>query len=297
MKLPFYLVDVFAENKLEGNQLAVFDNAGELSTVQMQAIAKETNLAETTFITQKNNDTYRVRIFTTEYEMPFAGHPTVGTAAVIANKIQNEKPKTIHLELNIGPVDVHIEDNKSAFTLNKGEISQTLDKNQLAQGLELDAAVFGEHPIQVSSTGFAFAMVHVADMHTLKQLDISPQLMKKYLIENKLHKSVATNAVTLGFFFYTLSAENPENQMHARMLLLQDNTIFEDPATGSAHTAFIYYALKNNIFGTDFSVRSEQGFEIGRPSILEIKGSWLDGLPQITLGGKTQFVAQGIWEL
>ena len=297
MTIPFYLVDVFAENKLEGNQLAVFDNAGSLDTATMQAIAKETNLAETTFITNKTDDSYRVRIFTTEYEMPFAGHPTVGTAAVIAHKIQAVPSDVINLELNIGPVKVDINDNLAAFTLNKGEINQTLDKVELAKGLELPMDSLGHLPIQVSSTGFAFAMVHIKDLATLKKLELSPIPMKKYLIAKNLHKSVATNGVTLGFFFFTLEAEKPENQMHSRMFLLQEGTIFEDPATGSAHTAFTYYALMNNIFGTEFALNSEQGFEIGRPSILQIEGSWIDEVPQVRLGGKTQFVAQGMWEV
>jgi trans-2,3-dihydro-3-hydroxyanthranilate isomerase len=292
--LPFYLVDVFAENKLEGNQLAVFDKADELSTETMQAIAKETNLAETTFITAHNSDSFDVRIFTTENEMPFAGHPTIGTAGVIAQKIVKNSKADITLNLKIGPVKVVQKPDLYQFSLKNGSILSEIEKPQVAQMLEIELDKIGQYPCEVSSTGYPFLMVHIADLPTLKSLSIAPSKMLEFLLANDIHKSKTSYGTTVGVFCFCLEAENTENDMHSRMFLLQDNTILEDPATGSAHTAFAHYAHVHGIFGNAFQKRSEQGFEIGRPSILHI-GSATDGT--VSLGGKVQFVASGVWEV
>jgi trans-2,3-dihydro-3-hydroxyanthranilate isomerase len=292
--LPFYLVDVFTENKLEGNQLAVFDHAGELSTETMQAIAKETNLAETTFITAHNSDSFDVRIFTTENEMPFAGHPTIGTAAVIAHKIVKNNKADISLNLKIGPVKVEQKPDKYQFSLKNGSIISLIEKPQVAQMLEVELSKIGQYPCEISSTGYPFLMVHIADLPTLKSLSVAPSKMLEFLLANNIHKSKTPHSTTIGVFCYCLEAENSENDMHSRMFLLQDNTILEDPATGSAHTAFAHYAHVHGIFGESFQKSSEQGFEIGRPSILHI-GALQDGT--VSLGGKVQFVASGFWEL
>jgi trans-2,3-dihydro-3-hydroxyanthranilate isomerase len=293
-KIPFYLVDVFAENKLEGNQLAVFDQAGELSTKTMQAIAKETNLAETTFITAHHSNSFDVRIFTTENEMPFAGHPTIGTAAVIAQKIIKESQADIALNLKIGPVIVKQKPEMYQFSLKNGSILSTIEKQQVAQMLEIDLDKIGQYPCEISSTGYPFLMVPIADLATLNSLSIAPSKMLEFLLANNIHKSKTPYGTTVGVFCYGLEPENPENDMHSRMFLLQDNTVLEDPATGSAHTAFAHYAHVHGIFGESFQKRSEQGFEIGRPSILHI-GALADGT--VSLGGKVQFVASGVWEL
>jgi trans-2,3-dihydro-3-hydroxyanthranilate isomerase len=116
--------------------------------------------------------------------------------------------------------------------------------------------------------------------------------MLAFLLANDIHKSKTPYGTTVGVFCYCLEAQNPENDMHSRMFLLQDNTVLEDPATGSAHTAFALYAHEHGIFGDAFQKRSEQGFEIGRPSILHI-GSATDGT--VSLGGKVQFVARWVW--
>jgi trans-2,3-dihydro-3-hydroxyanthranilate isomerase len=292
--LPFYLVDVFAENKLEGNQLAVFDQAGELSTETMQAIAKETNLAETTFITAHHKGSFDVRIFTTENEMPFAGHPTIGTAAVIAQKILKDSQADITLNLKIGPVKVEQKPDMYQFSLKNGSIISSIEKPQLAQMLEIELDKIGQYPCEVSSTGYPFLIVHIADLTTLKSLSIAPSKMLEFLLANNIHKSKTPYGTTVGVFCFCLEAQNPENDMHSRMLLLQDNTVLEDPATGAAHTAFAHYAYVHGIFGDAFQKRSEQGFEIGRPSILHI-GALADGT--VSLGGKVQFVASGVWEV
>ncbi len=292
--LPFYLVDVFAECKLEGNQLAVFDNAGELSKETMQAIAKETNLAETTFITAKNGDSFDVRIFTTEYEMPFAGHPTIGTAAVIAQKILQNSASELTLNLKIGPVKILKKGELYQFSLKNGTILKALPKTEIAKMLDLSENKLGKFPSEISTTGYPFLMVEIIDLQTLKDISISPVKMLAFLQNHKIHKSNSPDNYTVGIFCFCLEAEKTENHMHSRMFLLQDNIILEDPATGSAHTAFAYYAQKHEIFGKSFQKRSEQGFEIGRPSILHIAAS---DNGSVTLGGNVQFVASGNWEI
>ncbi|MGL4632075.1 MAG: PhzF family phenazine biosynthesis protein [Leadbetterella sp.] len=292
--LPFYLVDVFAENKLEGNQLAVFDNAENLATETMQAIAKETNLAETTFITAKRRDSYDVRIFTTEYEMPFAGHPTIGTAATIAHKIVKNSSQSITLNLKIGPVTVNSNAGLFGFTLQNGSISGEIPALDVAQMLGLSHSDLDVYPYQISSTGYPFLMVGIRRLEALRNLKISTEEMRIFLLEHKLHKSNSTDGYTVGIFCFCLETEKKENDMHSRMFLLQENTIWEDPATGSAHTAFAHYANVQKLFGESFQKRSEQGFEMGRPSILHI-GADIEG--KVSLAGKVQFVASGLWEV
>ncbi len=297
MTIPFYLVDVFAENRLEGNQLAVFRHAGNLSTEMMQAIAKETNLAETTFITSENDTSFDVRIFTTEYEMPFAGHPTVGTAAVIAKHILLENTDSIVLNLKIGPIKVEFLDEITQFSIQKGSLGATFTAESVADLLEISIDEIDNLPIQVSSTGYPFLMIPLKNTTTLVNLMPNPSRFKEFLIEHKIHKSNAENQLTIGQFCFTRQALSASNDLHSRMFLLQDNTIFEDPATGSAHTALGHYLLENQVFGSNFKLKSEQGFEIGRPSILHIGGEKIDGINTITLGGKVQFIAKGEWEV
>jgi trans-2,3-dihydro-3-hydroxyanthranilate isomerase len=297
MTIPYYLVDVFAENRLEGNQLAVFRHAGNLSTTMMQAIAKETNLAETTFITAENGLEFDVRIFTTEYEMPFAGHPTVGTAAVIKKHILTEDVNSIVLNLKIGPIKVEFLDEIVQFSIQKGSISQSFSAESVANLLEISVEEIDDLPIQVSSTGFPFLMIPLKNIETLTGINPNSNRFKDFLIEHKVHKSNSEDGLTIGQFCFCRKALNPSNDLHSRMFLLQENTVFEDPATGSAHTALGNYLLENQVFGTDFKLKSEQGFEIGRPSILHISGNKTDGVNTITLGGKVQFIAKGDWEV
>lgn len=292
--IPFYLVDVFAENKLEGNQLAVFNNADELNTETMQAIAKETNLAETTFITGKKEGSFDVRIFTTEYEMPFAGHPTIGTAAVISQKIGGNRLLELVLNLKIGPVRVYQKSDLFQFSLKNGAIAKAVQKSEIAKMLGLSESKLGKFPAEISSTGYPFLMVQIADLDTLRRISVAPTDLLVFLQNHKIHKSNSPDNYTVGIFCFCLEAERVENDMHSRMFLLQDTIILEDPATGSAHTAFSYYAHKHEIFGKSFQKRSEQGFEIGRPSILHVAASE-DGI--VTLGGQVQFIASGIWEI
>jgi trans-2,3-dihydro-3-hydroxyanthranilate isomerase len=292
--MDFYWVDVFAEHKLKGNQLAVFHDTVGLNTAQMQAIAKETNLAETTFITEKVADVFTVRIFTTEYEMPFAGHPTLGTAAVIAQKLLEKPINEVKLKLRIGVVTVNLSDNLYSFSLKNGHLGPLFSKYKIAASLGLKTTDIGSFPVQISSTGYPFLMVNIPEISTIKSMMPSASNMLDFLKSNQLHKSNAKDGFTVGIYCYTLEAEHKENQMHSRMFLVQDGQILEDPATGSAHTAFSHYAFEHKIFGESFKVRSEQGFEIGRPSILHIAA---DTNGNVNLGGKVQFVASGQWEV
>jgi trans-2,3-dihydro-3-hydroxyanthranilate isomerase len=112
----FYVVDVFAESKYQGNQLAVIRNAADLTATEMQRIANESHFSETTFITQDQpeNGGYNVRIFTPHQEVPFAGHPTLGTAYIIKNFIAEGNSDTIKLNLGVGQIPVTIQKNEAA---------------------------------------------------------------------------------------------------------------------------------------------------------------------------------------
>ena len=211
-----------------------------------------------------------------------------------SQKILQNSVSELMLNLKIGPVKVLKKGELYQFSLNNGTILKALPKTDIAKMLDLSENKLGKFPSEISSTGYPFLMVEIKELQTLKDISISPTKMLAFLQNHKIHKSNSPDNYTVGVFCYCLEADKTENDMHSRMFLLQDNIILEDPATGSAHTAFAYYAQKHEIFGKSFQKRSEQGFEIGRPSILHIAAS---DNGRITLGGNVQFVASGNWEI
>ncbi|HEX7489676.1 MAG TPA: PhzF family phenazine biosynthesis protein, partial [Anaeromyxobacteraceae bacterium] len=225
-RLPFVLVDVFTSRPLEGNQLAVFTDGRGLSSQEMQRIARETNLSETTFVLPEPDaapgSPTRVRIFTVEEELPFAGHPTLGTASALRGA---SGAREVVLELGVGRVPVAFEDGpEGAF----GEMRQRdptfgrrHDPGAVAHALGLEDGVLDPGlPIETVSTGLAFAMVPVRSLAALQRLRPDLSGGADYL------------AGTDARFFYFVCREtvDPAAHLHARMLFHGG----EDPATGSA---------------------------------------------------------------
>ncbi|HXO37315.1 MAG TPA: PhzF family phenazine biosynthesis protein [Candidatus Acidoferrum sp.] len=300
-RLPFVQVDVFTSVPLEGNQLAVFTDGSSLSDAEMQALAKETNLSETTFILPRDAATerergVRVRIFTTTEELPFAGHPTLGTAMVLrSNALRNAAlpneasgstaAEEIALELNIGRIPVRFSTRDGLpfgiMTQRDPEFKQKHSREEVARasGLAIDD-VADDLPIQTVSTGNPFAIVPLKSLAILQKLSPGWAGMKAYL-----DKSDAK-------FLYFVSRDtlNPEAKLQSRMFFYNG----EDPATGSAAGPCAAWAVQYGVVPADQQVLMEQGVEMKRRSrIFFSAGRSGDKIVNVRVGGHVAEVARG----
>jgi len=285
-KCKFYNVDVFAERKLEGNQLAVFICEDEITDSNMQKIAKEMNYSETTFITSVENNT--VRIFTPDIELPFAGHPTLGTAYVMQKEIIKSNIKTLLLDLKIGQIPV-------LFKYKSGEAEEIwMEQNVPAFGQFFDPALIADSvflyeedidirfPIQEVSTGLPFIIVPLKTMDALKRARVERDKLLD-LIEN-------TNAKSL--LLFCPEARKKGNSLSVRVFTEVPG--FEDPATGSGNGCLVAYLSHHQYYGkSNVNIRVEQGYEIGRPSLLLLKAEEIDGQISVSVGGKVFLIASG----
>lgn len=289
-ELDYHLCDVFTTRPLEGNQLAVFLNATKLRPEQMQAIAREMNLSETTFIHRRDKNVesargVRVRIFTTREELPFAGHPTLGTAITIRQLLpEYANAETITLDLNAGQIPVHFPANpetpaNATFAEMKQldpEFGATHDAATIAPMLGLNAEDIAETPPQTVSTGTAFCITVLRSADALSRLRVNPTTSALYLRESGAR------------FFY---AAAPENQTwRARMQFYNG----EDPATGSAAGCAISYLVRHGLWPSGKSLHLRQGIEINRPSDLYLSAKLADGkVSEVHVAGSTVPVAMG----
>jgi trans-2,3-dihydro-3-hydroxyanthranilate isomerase len=286
MSLPFYIVDVFADKKYAGNQLAVFMDAENLSTEQMQQMAREINFAESTFVTKldKANNKAEIRIFTPAHEMQFAGHPIIGTSWVLMNKIFDNSPNEIKLEVPIGPIAISKSDDLIWLKAAQPKFWDTFSKIDFTFFSNLKVSDFeNQFPIQEVTTGSAFVMVGLSSKRALENLvldkDKADEWMKQHCKTN--HR---------GLYFYYLEGE----KLFSRMLCVEHNQLVEDAATGSASTCLQAFLLKYH--KPEFELTNHQGDYIGRPSEIYFNGKFSGDLFDIRIGGKAQFVAKGEWE-
>jgi len=290
-ELTFYIVDVFAVEKYTGNQLAIFTDASTLSEEQMQQLAKEMNYSETTFITstQLRDGGYDVRIFTPNKELPFAGHPTLGTAYIIQQTIINQPVETVKLNLKVGqiPVTWHNTDDMGEVLWMRQKpptFHQIFEASALAPVLSLDMnEIDARFPIQEVSTGIPFIIVPLKTHESLKRIRVNRE---KYfeLVENTESKEI------LVFCPETYASENDLSvRVFAEYL-----GIPEDPATGSANGCLAGYLVEHSYFGEKpVDVRVEQGYEIGRPSLLLLLAQRNEDTIEVLVGGKVVMVAKG----
>jgi len=282
----YVLVDVFAEKALEGNQLAVFLDGRGLTENEMQAIAREMNLSETTFILPSDSEDeekgIRVRIFTVNEELPFAGHPTLGTAYCLHGQTGSEQ---VVLKLNVGSVPVSF---TPSGTRSFGEMRQrdpefgeTYSREELAKALGLKIEdVAGDVPVQVVSTGMPFAIVPIRSLEVIQRMRVSWTAIAEF-IERRQAKFL---------YFVTRETVEPGSTLHARMIFYGG----EDPATGSAAGCCTAWAVKHGVLGPEQRGIIEQGFEISRPSRIHIRGSKEnDAISNIRVGGYCVEVARG----
>jgi trans-2,3-dihydro-3-hydroxyanthranilate isomerase len=290
-KLDFFIVDVFAEQKYSGNQLAVFRDANALSEDEMQIIAREMHFSETTFIlssTQREGG-YDVRIFTPEQEVPFAGHPTLGTAYVIQQEIIQRPVEQVVLNLEVGPIPVTFRNSQTGQDILwmrqiEPQFGQVLESNQLSQVLGLDEdEIDTRFPIQEVSTGLPHIIVPLKGLEALRKAKVDKQRYFN-LIENTWAKPV---------LIFCPEGYGEQHDLGVRMFA-DCFGIPEDPATGSGNGCLAGYLVKYQYFGTDsINIRTGQGFEVNRPSLLFLKAAANGNSIKISVGGKVIKIAEG----
>ncbi|HEU4790964.1 MAG TPA: PhzF family phenazine biosynthesis protein [Flavobacterium sp.] len=287
MKLPFYIVDVFAEEKYAGNQLAVFLNADGLSTEEMQKIAREINFAESTFITaiHPENNSASIRIFTAEHEMQFAGHPVIGTSWVLMNKIVESQPRNFKLSVPIGEIPIQQSRDLVWLHAAQPQFWDVFSKESFLSFTNLNFADFDdEFPIQEVTTGSAFVIISLKSKKALEDLTLELAKMKEWLLAH-----CKTNHRALYFYCFD------QGKLYSRMLYVEHNQILEDAATGSASTCLQAFLLKYH--SAEIKIVNHQGDFINRPSRIYFDGKLTGDYFDIKIGGKTQFIAKGEWEV
>ena len=281
-------VDVFTDRALAGNSLAVFLDGRGLNTGQMQAIAREMNLSETTFIlpgeqANEQENEIRVRIFTVQEELPFAGHPTLGTAFVLRGRTG---AREIRLALNVGKVPVRFDDvpGQPAFgemTQRDPEFGIIHETAAVAQATGLRSSDFDSSlPIQTVSTGLPYTIAALRSLDTLQNLHLDMRRVDEYL------------APSGGKFFYFVSREtvDPKARLHARMLFYNG----EDPATGSAAGCCAAWMVEHGVAASDEHVMIEQGLEMHRPSCIFVRATKRDNqIINVRVGGNCVEVLRG----
>ena len=289
-RLSYRSLDVFTQKPLEGNQLAVFTDGRGLSDEEMQALARETNLSETTFILPRpleveREQGVRVRIFTVTEELPFAGHPTLGTAAVLRS-LEKHPADAVTLDLRVGRIPVRFTLRDS--TLPFGEMRQrdpvagmVHDREQLARVTGLKIEDFEPQlPIQTFSTGLLFAIVPLRSLGVMRALNLNWSNVAEYL----------SRSDAKFLYFVTRETVNPKARLNARMIFYNG----EDPATGSAGGCAAAWMVQNGVARSDEQVMIEQGLEIKRPSEIYVRASRTgDKIDNVLVGGYSVEVARG----
>ncbi len=287
---------VFTDSRysFSGNQLATFWDAArnlELSDEEMQGMTLEFNFSETTFIlpTEQSHCAARVRIFTPAFEIPFAGHPTLGTAFVMKYRgLLPEEVEKANLELGIGPTPVeYLSSDTILMEQRKPEFLSTFDnKEGIAEAIQLDASdILDKNPIQFVSTGHPFLIVEAKSLQAVQDAVPSPSGIVEVLSGQSSQELVVFSAETV----------HEDSSVHARMFAPAAG-VLEDPATGSAAGPLAAYVEKYNILGRKeigVPVVIEQGYEIRRPSRLVsevIRGAAFDGM---RVSGQVRLIAEG----
>jgi len=286
-----FLVNVFAERPYAGNQLAVVTRAADLDARRMQAIAREMNFSETSFVLDDaaRDGAFDVRIFTPREEVPFAGHPTLGSAWVIRTELLREPCARLALRLAVGEIPVSFETTTDGTELLWLEprppwFGESAPRDTLAAvlGLGVDD-LDGTHPIQAVSMGLPFWIV------PLRSLDAA----RRCRVHREAYDAFVRDKEAKGIFVFTRETEDPGNAIHARVFV-DWYGVPEDPATGSANGCFAAYLVEHRVLGgPEVSLRVEQGCEMGRPSIIELRAHKDGERFDVRVGGRVIPVARG----
>jgi len=288
-RFSFVQFDVFSSRPFEGNALAVFSDGRGLSDQQMQALAREMNLSETTFVlpgdaAAERERGIRVRIFTVQKELPFAGHPTLGTAFALRGSTGVGE---VALELNVGKVPVRFEEKPGQpvfgeMTQKDPEFALIHDRETVVRATSLrDGDIDPSLPIQTVSTGLTFTIVPLRGLDGMRRLQVDLASSTEYL-----QQSGGGNF----FYFVTRETVDPAARLHARMLMYGG----EDPATGSAAGCATAWMVAHGVAQPDEHVLIEQGVEMLRPSRIFVRASHRDNrVVNVRVGGNVVEVLRG----
>jgi trans-2,3-dihydro-3-hydroxyanthranilate isomerase len=287
-RFGFVQLDVFTSEPFLGNPLAVFPDGRGLSDQEMQAIAREMNLSETTFVLPRDSAIerergVRVRIFTVQEELPFAGHPTLGTAFHLRGP---DSAKEVVLDLNVGKVPVRFEEASGQpvfgeMTQVNPEFGTRHDREAVERAAGLNCGdVDPSLPIQTVSTGVPFTIVPLRGLQLMRRLNLDLKGSSDYL------------APSGGKFMYFVTRETVDSQarLHARMIFYNG----EDPATGSAAGCAAAWMVANGIAQPEERVLIEQGVEMQRPSRIFVRASRKDDrVVNVRVGGNVVETVRG----
>lgn len=299
-EVRFIQADVFTDRAFAGNPLAIVPDGSSLTSEEMQAVAREMNLSETTFVlpAQDPSAAFRLRIFTPVAELPLAGHPVVGTCFILAQRGRltlNEGTNRIFQECGAGvlPVDIHVHQGEVArvyMTQKRPEFFKTTtDRGLLAAalGLEDDRLLPDGLPAEVVSTAIPQLMVPAQGLKDLEAIEIDLAALRR------VFDTIEARCLLI----FTRQTVHPNSTVHARMFA-PTLGVLEDPATGSAAGALGAYLVKHGVLEahTTTHLIVEQGHEMGRPGTIYVevdKGA--EGRPgEVRVGGQAVEVAEGI---
>lgn len=279
----YYLLDVFTDKPFSGNQLAVFLNADELGTSTMQAIANELNLAETVFLgAATTTNHYPMRIFTPTAELPFAGHPTVGTAHLLAELNLVNREQGIVLQPPVGALAVNYEQEGATFktALSVMVTGSTLDRLTAVELLGLDIHQVIGDPV-IASFGLPFHLIELADLAALEQIQIAGAVWAD---------AVTPSSAGQIYLYVVEQRDNEETIVRSRMFCMHAS-LCEDPATGSAAAALTGYLASLN--PDPLHCKIHQGVEMGRPSVIHTTANGNIEQGFVTVAGQAIIAGEG----
>lgn len=292
IKPSFYITDVFSDCKYGGNPLATFVDCESLTDQEMQDIAKEINFSETTFIMSRKprEGAYDVRIFTPTAEVEFAGHPTLGTAYIIKEKLGCTAAEVV-LNLAVGKIPVEfVERDGQLDQLWMRQITpqfgQQIEPARVAQVLGIEVAeIAADYPSEEVSTGFPTLIVPVTNLAALKRIKIN----------RPAYDALVGDAWAKIILAFSRETYQPTQDLAVRVFG-DYYGIPEDAATGSSNGSLAAYLVKHKMFGhSPIDLTVGQGYEMNRPSVLALRARLHDREISVHVGGSVVAIAQGIW--
>lgn len=284
MGIPFRLVDVFADRPLQGNQLCVVPGPTDVEDGLMQAIAREIGFSETTFVGETGDDWYSMRIFTPGGELPFAGHPTLGTAFVLAAEDRVRSPMTQRVAAGEFRVEVDLDAGFARMhQLEPWFGPEILDRHRVARAVGLrEEHLHPDLPAQVVSTGLSHLLVPARDTRVVRSAVLIPHLV---------HEVVTDAGVDAMYLF-------AETDPGAKARLFAPGVVrAEDPATGSAAGSLGAYFAERGLGGLPGRIVIHQGEEAGRPSTIHVEVTRQDGSWSVVVGGGVTVVGRGEFDV
>ena len=289
MTRSLHLVDVFTDRPCSGNQLAVVTGAQGLTARRMQAFAREMNFSETSFVLADRpvGGGWPVRIFTPAQELPFAGHPTLGTAHVIRHVLLGGRVDRVTLALEVGltPVFVERDEKRELYWMRQRQptFGARVPRRAVAALLGLSPADLGTQPIEEVSTGLAFLVVPVRTRRALSRIRIDRDALLALVARLDAKALIA----------FAPGAARPGHQLTARVFV-HEFGVAEDAATGSANGCLAAWLVQHRFLDDDaIDLRVEQGASIGRPSTLHLRAMRTSRGIEVRVGGGVVDIARG----